>query len=185
MESLTNDQKYAILGLARASLRSAVGLDSDLQIPPEEVFAIPAGAFVTLKQANQGSLRGCIGVIEAQLPLGAVVREMTKRAALFDPRFAPVSAEEVENLEIEVSIMTPPDDIRPENIEIGRHGLIVQRGSKRGLLLPQVATDHHLTRERFLGATCLKAGLDQEAWREPSTQILGFEATVFSESDTA
>ena len=101
-------------------------------------------------------------------------------AVLRDPRFSPVCAEELPDLNLEISVLSAPEPIRPENIEIGKHGLLVAQGVKRGLLLPQVAVEHKLCRERFLEETCRKAGLKAEAWQEPETQIFGFTCEVFS-----
>jgi AmmeMemoRadiSam system protein A len=102
-------------------------------------------------------------------------------AALHDPRFPPVQAAEVQGLEIEISVLSPPEPISPESIVIGRHGLIVVQGARRGLLLPQVAIERGWSGERFLEETCSKAGLPRGAWREPATRILAFEAEIFSE----
>ncbi|RME75724.1 MAG: AmmeMemoRadiSam system protein A, partial [Planctomycetota bacterium] len=135
------------------------------------------GAFVTLKR--EGALRGCLGSVVGTEPLWRSIVRLAVAAATQDPRFAPVTADELERLSEEISVLTPPRPIAPEEIEVGRHGLIVQRGPYSGLLLPQVATEHGLDREQFLEHTCLKAGLDRGAWRRAGTGILGFEAQVF------
>ena len=152
----------------------------------EETSASPslaqhAGAFVTLHQL--GRLRGCIGHIEATEPLADTVMRCAVSAALHDPRFDPVCSEEIPDLEIEISILTPPENTRPEDIEIGRHGLLISRGWQRGLLLPQVATEHGLSRERFLEETCRKAALPLDAWKDPATEIRAFTCEVFSERE--
>jgi AmmeMemoRadiSam system protein A len=105
-------------------------------------------------------------------------------AALRDPRFSPVRAPEVSALDIEVSLLSPMQPIRPDEVEIGRHGLLLERGGRRGLLLPQVATEHGLSREQFLSETCIKAGLPREAWKESDTRIFGFECVVVAEYRT-
>jgi AmmeMemoRadiSam system protein A len=140
-----------------------------------------AGAFVTLHRL--GRLRGCIGHIEATEPLAETVIRCAVSAALHDPRFDPTSREEIPDLEIEISILTPPEIARPEEIEIGRHGLLISRGWQRGLLLPQVAVEHGLSRERFLEETCRKAALAPDAWKEPETEIRVFTCEVFSEKE--
>jgi AmmeMemoRadiSam system protein A len=106
-------------------------------------------------------------------------------AALRDPRFAPLPPEETDHLEIEVSLLSPMQPIRPEEVEIGRHGLLVERGMRRGLLLPQVATEHKLSREQFLAETCFKAGLPRDAWKERETRLFGFECTILAEKKAA
>src|SRR5262249_58523179 len=125
----------------------------------------------------------CIGTFEPRTSLWRTVHEMAMAAATRDPRFEPVSPSELGALDIEVSVLSPPRRVHdPSDIEIGRHGLEVRRGSARGLLLPQVATDHSLDRESFLGETCRKAGLAADAWRQPGTEIHVFEADVFGDS---
>jgi AmmeMemoRadiSam system protein A len=139
--------------------------------------------FVTLHVKE--NLRGCIGVIETMEPLAASIAHCAAGAALHDPRFSPVRIEELESLQIEISLLSPPLPIRLEEIEIGRHGLIVAKDRKRGLLLPQVAVEHTLDRETFLAETCRKAGLPRDAWKTDDVQILGFTCEVFSDDDSA
>jgi hypothetical protein len=111
-----------------------------------------------------------------------VVAHCAKAAALEDPRFKPVRAEEVAEIEIELSILSPLQDTTLEKIEAGKHGLVVSRGWQRGVLLPQVATEFKWQAARFLEETCVKAGLEREAWQDPHTRIQAFTAEVFSES---
>ncbi len=138
-----------------------------------------SGAFVTLHAG--GELRGCIGYPGANDPLDEVVGRCAIAAATEDPRFPPLSADELPGLELEISVLTP---IRPVDdlteIEVGRDGLVAQDGFRRGLLLPQVATEHQWDRETFLSHTCLKAGLRPDAWRT-GAKISRFQAEVFSE----
>jgi AmmeMemoRadiSam system protein A len=140
------------------------------------------GVFVTLHKF--GRLRGCMGILEPQDLLADAVRQAAVCAALQDPRFHPVSAAELGDLEIEVSVMSQPRAIRElAEIELGRHGIIVGRGRNRGLFLPQVATEYHFDREEFLSRCCSeKAGLPPDAWRDAGTQVLIFTTEVFSES---
>jgi AmmeMemoRadiSam system protein A len=177
---LSDTDRRAMLELARRAIADAVSLQKPLQVIPQNgVFSEKHGVFVTIQA--RGRLRGCIGVVEAFEPLGESVARCAASAALHDPRFSPVCAEELPDLNLEISVLSKPEPIRPENIEIGKHGLLVAQGVKRGLLLPQVAVEHKLGRERFLEETCRKAGLKAEAWQEPGTQILGFTCEVFSE----
>jgi AmmeMemoRadiSam system protein A len=181
MPSLSEADRRSLLTLARRSIADAVSLQKSCEgIPQNGVFAEKRGVFVTLHA--RGRLRGCIGVIEAFEPLGESIARCAANAALRDPRFPPVLVEEVPELQIELSLLSPLELMLFENIEIGKHGLLISQGSKRGLLLPQVAVEHKLGREQFLEETCRKAGLNAKAWLEPETQILGFTCEVFSES---
>ncbi len=181
MPSLSEDDRRSLLAVARRAIAGAVSpQQSAAGIPQNGVFAEKRGVFVTLHA--RGRLRGCIGVMEAFEPLGESIARCAANAALRDPRFPPVRLEELPELQIELSLLSPLELILPDNIEIGNHGLLISQGSKRGLLLPQVAVEHKLGREQFLEATCRKAGLDAKAWQEPETQIHGFTCEVFSES---
>ena len=177
---LSETDRRAMLELARRAIAEAVSLQKlQLDIPRDGVFSEKQGVFVTIHA--RGRLRGCIGVVEAFEPLGESVARCAASAALHDQRFSPVCAEELPDLKIEISVLSIPEPIRPESIEIGKHGLLVVQGVKRGLLLPQVAAEHKLGGEKFLEETCRKAGLKAEAWQEPETQIFGFTCEVFSE----
>ena len=136
-------------------------------------------AFVTL--TRNGALRGCIGSLDAERPLADAIPALALSSANEDPRFPRVGRDEVDDLRIEISVLSPPRDARPEDVEVGTHGLIVERGWRRGLLLPQVATEHHMNREQFLAATCQKAGLSPNAWKDPETRLQTFTAEVFGE----
>ncbi len=145
-------------------------------------MGLARGAFVTLWRRDV--LRGCIGHVPADRALGVVVRDMTVAAARDDPRFPPVAVGEVAELRLEISVLTEPAPLAPVDpcrIVIGRDGLIVRRGRNLGLLLPQVAPEQHWGAETFLVATCQKAGLGPDAWRQPGTQVLVFQADVFGE----
>jgi AmmeMemoRadiSam system protein A len=137
------------------------------------------GAFVSIH--HRGDLRGCIGHIEADRSLLRVVRECAVAACSADPRFPPVIAEELAGLEIEVSLLGPFEPVAsPDDVEIGRHGLLVEQNRQRGLLLPQVATEWGWDRETFLAQTCHKAGLPRDAWKQ-GAKVWRFEAEVFGE----
>ena len=181
MPSPSEEFRSALLQWARQAIVEAVSRGQlPAEIPQHGVFLERRGVFVTLHV--RGRLRGCIGVIETQETLGESIMRCAVGAALHDPRFSPLKTEELEGLYIEISLLSAPAPIRPEAIEIGRHGLLVISGARRGLLLPQVATEHQLDPQQFLQETCRKAGLPLEAWREGGTEILGFTCEIFSES---
>ena len=155
MHCLSESDRKSILELARQAVVEAVTQKRLLpEIPKNELFEPHCGVFVTLHVA--GKLRGCIGVIQPKESLGENIARCAVSAALEDPRFAPMQPEELPQLEIEVSLLSPLQGIQPEQIEIGKHGLLVEQGFRRGLLLPQVAVEHHLGREEFLRETCIK-----------------------------
>jgi len=138
------------------------------------------GAFVSLKK--RGRLRGCIGFIEAKKPLAKTVEEMAIAAAFQDPRFEPLKKEELKDLRLEISVLTPLRRIADVGeIEVGVHGLYIRKGGCAGLLLPQVATEYGWDRDTFLRETCCKAGLAPDAWRDRDTEIYHFSADVFGE----
>lgn len=172
-------QRKTLLGIARRALEGYVRAG---KVPPEEgaqgKLAAPGAAFVTL--TKNGRLRGCIGYTEAVAPLFKVVQECAVAAATEDPRFPPVSPGEFPSLRIEISVLTPLFPLRPEKVEVGRHGLLVRQGRMRGLLLPQVPVDQKWNRETFLDQVCVKAGLPPSAWRHGAT-LEGFTAEVFGE----
>jgi AmmeMemoRadiSam system protein A len=177
----SEEDRLALLRWARQAVTEAVSrAQLPSEIPHQGIFLERRGVFVTLHV--RGRLRGCIGVVETQETLGESVMRCAAGAALRDPRFSPLKTGELRELRIEISLMSAPVPIRPEEIEVGRHGLIVASGSSRGLLLPQVATEHRLDRQQFLEETCRKAGLHPGAWGEEGAQILGFTCEVFSES---
>ncbi len=131
---------------------------------------------------ERGRLRGCIGFIEARKPLARTVEEMAVAAALQDPRFPPLREEELKEISLEISVLTPLRKTADVGqIEVGTHGLYVRKGSRAGLLLPQVATEYGWDRDTFLKETCRKAGLAPDAWRDPETEIYLFSADVFGD----
>jgi AmmeMemoRadiSam system protein A len=136
------------------------------------------GAFVTI--TKKGSLRGCIGHIKGVKPLYKSVEEMAAAAAFQDPRFPPVTKKELKDLDIEISVLTPFEQISDvSEIEVGKHGLYIERGFYSGLLLPQVATEYNWDRDTFLEHTCRKAGLPPDAWKDKETRIYIFSADIF------
>jgi AmmeMemoRadiSam system protein A len=181
MPSLSEEDRSAILELARQGVAHAVSHVGPLStFPTTGIFAERRGLFVTLHVAKK--LRGCIGIIEAQAMLGETLARCAADAALHDPRFSRLRNEEMDDLKIEVSLLTPLEAILPDQVEIGTHGLLVECGTRRGLLLPQVAVEHHLGREQFLAETCVKAGLPREAWKDPETKLYGFQCELIAEA---
>ena len=180
MPPLTEEHRKILLKLARQALGEAVcGAQEPRELPDAAPALLePCGAFVTLRK--HGELRGCIGHVQTSAPLYKTVQECAVAAALSDPRFRPVAPDEVPLLRMEISILSMPAEIAPDQIVIGEHGLIITRGWRRGLLLPQVPVIWHWTREQFLEETCLKAGLPVDAWKK-GARIEAFTADVFEE----
>lgn len=186
MSSLADREKIALLQIARRALVDAVKRARAPQFGESMFAAIEnrkaaSGAFVTLRCS--GKLRGCIGQIGAGLALEIVVAHCAASAATEDPRFRSLQAEELNEVELEISVLSEPQRTAPDAVIVGKHGLIVSRGSRRGLLLPQVAEEHKLTSQLFLEETCVKAGLPRDAWKDPATRIEVFTAEVFSEKE--
>jgi AmmeMemoRadiSam system protein A len=172
------EERGILLGLAHRAIESEFhGHHLDLT-PPTEHLAEMRGAFTTLHL--NGKLRGCIGYVAPTNSLFHTVAETARSAAFDDPRFTPVTAEEVADLEIEISVLSPLRPIRPEEIVVGRHGLVIRKGLRRGLLLPQVPVEWRWNRETFLAQTCKKAGLAMDAW-EQGAEIQAFTAEVFGD----
>lgn len=183
MSHLPAEARNECLYLARKTLHAL--LRRQAEAPPYEpvhpILREPRGAFVTLK--HRGELRGCIGYVEAIKPLAETIEDCTVSAASRDPRFPPVDPAELPGISIEISVLSPLEELSdPEKVEVGRHGLMIQKGYHRGLLLPQVATEYGWNREQFLAHTCLKAGLPMDAWRRGATLHV-FTADVFGEEE--
>jgi AmmeMemoRadiSam system protein A len=179
---MTSDADRALL---LTIAREAIAAHLDPQFQPATsnftsvILARPGGAFVTLH--TRGDLRGCIGHIEPLEPLGQVVSRCAVSAASSDPRFPPMAPDELDAVDIEISLLGPLEPIAgAQDILVGCHGLVVERGWQRGLLLPQVATEWKWSAEEFLARTCQKAGLPRDAWKQDA-KIWRFEAEVFSE----
>jgi uncharacterized protein len=181
MSSLGSREKRFLLDIARRALVASVERRESLANLPESGPTEYGGVFVSLHR--RGRLRGCIGQIGANQPLVHAVAHSAKSAALEDPRFSPVRIDELNEIEVELSVLSVPAQISLDEIEPGRHGLMVSRGHHRGVLLPQVATQFHWGAQRFLEETCAKAGIDRTAWRDPETRVEGFTAEVFNEKD--
>ncbi|MBW2369552.1 MAG: AmmeMemoRadiSam system protein B [Deltaproteobacteria bacterium] len=175
-----NEQEMTVLhGIARDAIQCALDSRSyklPADLPP--ILSTPCGAFVTLKKNKR--LRGCIGSIISRQPLAETVERVAVSAALEDPRFPPVSAAEWPDLSLEISVLSPLVQVLDiAVIQPGTHGLLIRRGGRTGLLLPQVATEYGWDRITFLKQTCRKAGLAQDAWEKPDTEIFAFTAQVF------
>lgn len=179
---LSHSQRQQLLTLARQTIAATLdGKVPEVPVTTDPDLERPAGAFVTLT-TEDGDLRGCIGSIEAREPLQKAVVSSAIAAATRDPRFPPVSKRELASLALEISVMGPLLDVRdPNEIEVGRDGLIISRGRYAGLLLPQVASEYGWDRKTFLEQTCAKAGLPRESWQQKDTRIQRFSAEVFSE----
>lgn len=179
---LNEDDQKELLWLARKTLEEYLkyGKYEDY-VPVSENLYRNFGAFVTLT-TKDGKLRGCIGHITADKPLYKVVQEMAVAAAVQDPRFPPLSLDELNNVEIEISVLSPLSKVEsPSEIEIGRHGILVKKGFATGLLLPQVAVEWGFDREEFIRQALFKAGLSPEDAMSNDTEIYIFTAQVFSE----
>ena len=179
---LSPEARADLLALARGTLEAHFRGEPPPRLSSDrsETFGEPRGLFVSLHKDE--SLRGCIGTLAPTGDLTRVVSEFALRAAFEDPRFSPLSAEELSECRIEISVLTAPDPAASaEDVEIGRHGLIFELGGRRGLLLPQVATEWGFDAERFLDEVSRKAGLTPGAWRRPEAKLWTFQAEVFSE----
>jgi AmmeMemoRadiSam system protein A len=180
---LSREERQFLLTLARDTIKARLERTSLPALEPARgILGEPRGAFVTVHK--KGKLRGCIGYVEAMKPLDQTVQEMALAAAFQDPRFPPLAPTEFEEIDIEISVMSPIRRIgSPSDVRVGTHGIIVKRGYNQGLLLPQVATEQGWDRDTFLEHTCYKAGLPGDCWKKPDTEIYVFSAEVFSEKE--
>jgi len=181
---LTAADRAALLALARCAIEAALAGLAPPPLPREPGASLRRGAFVTLEEREANVLRGCIGHVAGDRPLGDVIRQVAVSAARSDPRFPPVTVEELSELRIEISVLDEPVRAGPSDLcglVIGRHGLLVKRGRAQAVLLPQIATEQGLGAEAFLNAVCHKAGLAPGSWRDPATQVFTFTADVFVE----
>jgi AmmeMemoRadiSam system protein A len=180
---LTNEEKKALLEAARSSIQSALERKSFPKIEyKSDKFDQPSGVFVTLRTGED--LRGCIGYVEPFFPLVKAVQEAAVKAAVEDTRFMPVTPAELKSITIEISVLSPLSELNDtEKIEIGKHGLVIDSGFRRGLLLPQVATEYNWNREQFLNHTAIKAGLPPDAWKYKEVKIFSFTVEKFEESE--
>ena len=174
----SQDERRLLLRLAHDSILSGLEQREIPLEPPSVHLAQPRGVFTSLH--IEGELRGCVGYVLPISPLYRAVAETARAAAFDDTRFYPVTLEEAPHLEIELSILSVPQPIHAEDVEVGRHGLLISMHGHRGLLLPQVPVEHNWDRTTFLEQTCRKAGLPVEAWKKGAT-IEAFVAEVFGD----
>lgn len=180
---LSPEAKRELLALARNTIKAYL---KDSRIPDYQP-SLPElqekrGAFVTLKK--KGELRGCIGNFLSKESLARTIQDMAVAAAVEDPRFPSLTEKELQNVDIEISVLSPLEEVSdPEDIQVGRDGIFVTSGYNRGVLLPQVATEQGWDRETFLEHCCCKAGLEGNAWKRRGTKIERFTAVVFREKE--
>ena len=177
LQEYSQDERALLLRLAHEAIVSSLEQRNLPDVSYSQHLSEPRGAFTTIYL--HGKLRGCVGYPLPVAPLHRTIVETARAAAFEDPRFIPVALQEARELNVSLSVLSPLRDIAPDDIEIGRHGLIISHAGHRGLLLPQVATEHGWDRVTFLEQTCLKAGLPLNAWKE--ARIEAFTAEVFSD----
>lgn len=179
---LTHEEKRELLGIAREAITEALhNRPYSPALKRSQRLLAPSGAFVTIRSGHD--LRGCIGYIESNRPLVDTVAEVARKSAFDDPRFPPLLQSELEHISLEISILSPLCRIRDvDEIQVGTHGLLLELGLQRGLLLPQVATEFGWSREEFLQAVSRKAGLPVDAWKEPDAVIFVFGAEIIDEA---
>lgn len=176
--SLSGEEKTELKKLAINAIEAVLFGKQDESVHIPERLKEKGGAFVTIKK--KGDLRGCIGYIHAVLPISETVKEAAIQAAFHDPRFDPVDRKEWKDIDIEISVLTPMRKIEDVGeIEVGIHGLYIEKGYDTGLLLPQVAVEYNWDKMTFLEHTCYKAGLTKNAWKSKDTHIYIFSADVF------
>ena len=178
---LNAHEKQALLAIARQAIVHGVQTGQEYIEPREEkTLNQRNGCFVTIKQDRQ--LRGCIGNFQSELPLFKEVAQMAQASASKDPRFYPLKEEDLTNFNLEISVLSPLRKVESiEEIEVGTHGIYIEKSFYRGVLLPQVATEHNWDRQTFLKQTCIKAGLPTDAWEAEDAEIYVFSAQVFGE----
>jgi AmmeMemoRadiSam system protein A len=178
---LTEHERDTLLSIAREAIAASLDRRPIPQGGPlTGRLGEPGGAFVTIRL--HGELRGCIGYIESELPLCAVIAQVAAKAATDDPRFPPLTRWEFEQSVLEVSLLSPLQALHDtDKVSVGEHGLLIELGLHRGLLLPQVAVENHWDREEFLKNTARKAGLPASAWRDPRAKLYVFTAEVIHE----
>ena len=181
--SLTIEEKKELLNLAKQTIINHFNKNSVEEYKPKtEIMNTKCGAFVTLHK--KGDLRGCIGQIVPIDKLYIAVQKMAIAAAFEDPRFRKLKQEELQDIDFEISVLSPFEKIiNISEIEVGKHGLMISKNMYHGLLLPQVATEYGWDKETFLKHLCRKAGLNDNAYLEPGVEILKFTAIVFGEKD--
>ena len=184
MDNLNKNQKLKLLKLARKTIAQSLSevVDSDDLDFSDDIFKEKCGAFVTLHL--KGNLRGCIGYISGIKNIPDTITDMSISSAFKDPRFMPLSKDEYNDIDIEISVLSPIEEVKDiSSIEVGRDGLIISKGHNSGLLLPQVAVEQGWDRDTFLENTCYKAGLPGNSWEKDGIKIEKFSALVFGEKE--
>lgn len=180
-KELNAQEQEILLGIARQAIVDQIRTGRH-EVEPREEKALNSrrGCFVSIKQ--NGKLRGCIGNFQSAQPLFSEAAEIAVSSATRDPRFYPMDETDLDNFRLEISVLSPLDKIDDiAQIEIGTHGIYLEKSFYRGVLLPQVATEHGWNRETFLMQTCIKAGLPTDAWKNEDAEIYTFSAQIFSE----
>jgi AmmeMemoRadiSam system protein A len=178
-DEFSPDERNLLLRLAHDAIAASLDQRELFLDPPSAHLAEPRGAFTTLYY--RGSLRGCVGYVFPVTPLYRTIAETARGAAFDDSRFSPVTHDENSELKVSLSVLSPPQPIQADQVEIGRHGLLISLGLHRGLLLPQVPVEHRWNRIQFLEQTCRKAGLPLNAW-QTGARLEAFTAEVFADA---
>ncbi len=185
---LSKEDGEYLIKIAKEAIEKYLNNNIKIDVPTDcpEHLKDKLGVFVTLNKNQE--LRGCIGYSEPIMPLINAVIEVGISAAISDPRFPKLTKEELDEIDIEITVLTKPKIIEvdnpsqyPEKITIGKDGLIIEKEFNKGLLLPQVATDHNMDKEEFLSNTCMKAGLNYDCWLDKEVKIYSFEGQIFKE----
>jgi AmmeMemoRadiSam system protein A len=180
-QEYSSEERQLLLHLAHEGIESLVtGRKLSLE-PASPHLAEPRGVFTTIYR--HGELRGCVGYVQPVLPLYQAVIETARAAASQDTRFTPVTPEEIQDLQVSLSVLSALRPIEAKHVTIGKHGLVVTMGGRRGLLLPQVPVEHGWDRVTFLEQTCRKAGLFPDAWKA-GAELESFTAEVFGDLST-
>jgi AmmeMemoRadiSam system protein A len=177
-DEFSPDERSLLLRLAHEAIATALDPHEISLAPPSPHLAEPRGAFTTLYY--RGGLRGCVGYVLPVTPLYRTIAESARGAAFDDSRFSPVTRDELLELQVSLSVLTSPQPIQADQVEIGRHGLLISLGPYRGLLLPQVPLEQGWDRIAFLEQTCRKAGLPLNAW-QAGARLEAFTAEVFAD----
>ena len=174
------EERISLLRVAHESVVSLLEGREISSFSPSQHLSQPRGVFTTLYLDSK--LRGCVGYPAPLMPVYRAVMETARAAAFDDPRFLPVTLEEARSIQVSLSVLSPLLPISPEEVEVGRHGLVISEGTRRGLLLPQVPVEHGWDRISFLEQTCRKAGLPPNAWQQQDARIEAFTAEVFADA---
>ena len=178
MKEYSKEEGEKLLKLARESINEEFG-GKKPELPEGKKFKQARGVFVTLNK--QGKLRGCIGFPYPNFSVGQAIYKAAKQAAFSDPRFRPLKQEELKEVEIEISVLSMPQECSEKDIKIGEDGLMCQCLGYSGLLLPQVATEYNMSRIEFIEALCEKAGLPKSTWQNRNFKLYKFQAEIFNE----